>query len=356
MHASGPKDGARMRVAVDGLLAGYISIPKAASMAAYSVPMPKLTPGNHTVVVRKVSEDNSQKSAKGVLGFGGIEITGGNSKLFSFGARPEPALRRIEFIGDSDTAGWCADGSPSTGDNADKYEDAYQTWAQQIARNVSADVMVEAVSGYGVTKSSSPIQAVLDNTLGFDNSLAWDYTKWVPDAVVILIGPNDEESILSSSSSSSNKTAPELKSSKFIAAYLQLLDMVATNYKAAPTKPKIVHVCGGSLNGLDPCSDIQAANRQFNDKSSTNHGLTGYFTTITTEHWDLINGKGHGSGKTPNNGCDGPYPTPIFPPRLTHTAAGVFQRSFYCNNNTEVVMIHSDEYVYVDLRARTLIG
>ena len=64
MHASGPKDGARMRVAVDGLLAGYISIPKAASMAAYSVPMPKLTPGNHTVVVRKVSEDNSQKSAK----------------------------------------------------------------------------------------------------------------------------------------------------------------------------------------------------------------------------------------------------------------------------------------------------
>ena len=53
-----------------------------------------------------------------------------------------------------------------------------------------------------------------------------------------------------------------MKSSKFIAAYLDLLGMVATNYKDALPPPKIVHVCGGSLNGLDPCSDIQEANRQ----------------------------------------------------------------------------------------------
>ena len=69
--------------------------------------------------------------------------------MFSWGPRPQPAARRLEFIGDSDTAGWCADGSPNTGDNADSYQDAWDTWAQQIARNVSADVMVEAVSGFG---------------------------------------------------------------------------------------------------------------------------------------------------------------------------------------------------------------
>ena len=73
------------------------------------------------MVVRKVSEDNSQKDSKGILGFGGFEITGANSKLFNFGAQPEAATRRLEFIGDSDTAGWCADGSPNTGDNADTY-------------------------------------------------------------------------------------------------------------------------------------------------------------------------------------------------------------------------------------------
>ena len=78
--------------------------------------------------------------------------------------------------------------------------------AQHIGRNVSADVMVEAVSGYGVTKSSSPIQVILDNTLGFDSDLAWDYSSWVPDAVVILIGPNDE--------------VPLVTGKNFVASYL----------------------------------------------------------------------------------------------------------------------------------------
>ena len=63
----------------------------------------------------------------------------------------------------------------------------------QIARNVSADFMVEAVSGYGVEPSTPAIQPVMDYTLGFDSSGGmWNYSAWVPDAVVILIGPNDE--------------------------------------------------------------------------------------------------------------------------------------------------------------------
>lgn len=38
---------------------------------------------------------------------------------------------------------------------------------------------------------------------------------------------------------------------------MQLLTQIAKNYKGVPVPPKIVHVCGGSLNGLDPCDDIQ---------------------------------------------------------------------------------------------------
>ena len=63
--------------------------------------------------------------------------------------------------------GCSADGSPQTNDNADKYQDGYQTWAQQIARNVSAETTVEAVSGIGVMQSTPAIQPWLDNTLGF---------------------------------------------------------------------------------------------------------------------------------------------------------------------------------------------
>ena len=39
-----------------------------------------------------------------------------------------------------------------------RYQDGYQTWAMQIARNVSADFMVEAVSGFGVEPSTPAIQ------------------------------------------------------------------------------------------------------------------------------------------------------------------------------------------------------
>ena len=182
--------------------------------------VPKLPAGAKEVRILKVTEDNSQKEAKGLLTFGKFTVSGGGS----IGAAPTPMKRRLEFIGDSDTAGWCADGSPKGKDTPDMFQvrmalllvllvllllplplplllllpmpllltppllrpqDAYQTWAQHIARNVTAEVMVEAVSGYGVTKSSTPIQPILDNTLGFDDAHKWDYTKWTPDAVRI---------------------------------------------------------------------------------------------------------------------------------------------------------------------------
>ena len=194
-------------------------------------------------------------------------------------------------------------------DAADKYQDAYQTWAMQIARNVSAEGMVEAVSGYGVEVDTPAIQPVLDATLGFGGG-SWDYSSWVPDAVLILIGPNDEIVLSSANASrSEHEVGAGVGNAKFIKQYLQLLTMVATNYKHAATPPKIVHICGGSLNGLEPCDDIQTAVKQFN---LLGLGLKSYYTTITTEHWDTINGcKGesgkHCSGKSEYNGCDGHY-------------------------------------------------
>lgn len=73
-------------------------------------------------------------------------------------------------------------------------------------------------------------------------------------------------------------------------------------------KPKIIHVCGGSLNGFDPCKDIQAANEEFN---AAGNGFTGHYTTVTVSTWETINGCKHGmskcNGKSAFNGCDGHY-------------------------------------------------
>ena len=67
-------------------------------------------------------------------------------------------------------------------------------------------------------------------------------------------------------------------------------------------------VAGGSLNGLDPCDDIQTAIKQFN---MLGLGLKSYYTTITTKHWSEINGCKSGvkkcKGKSDYNGCDGHY-------------------------------------------------
>ena len=133
-------------------------------MATYN--LTGLDQGNHTVRVLKVSEDNSHKKDSGVMSFGGFGVCGriwqgGVDALAQWVGGPPspgphgaclspPCTRRLEFIGDSDTAGWCADGSAHTGDNADKFEDGSQTWAQHVAANVSAEAS-EYSNGRSVT-------------------------------------------------------------------------------------------------------------------------------------------------------------------------------------------------------------
>ena len=77
----------------------------------------------------------------------------------------------------------------------------------------------------------------------------------------------------------------------------------------AVIKPKLVHVCGGSLHDFDPCADIQTAIKQFN---ALQNGFTSYYTSITEAVWEQINNcKGPGmkkcNGKSAFNGCDGHY-------------------------------------------------
>lgn len=279
-----PADHARLRVVIDNETHGFVSINhKTGSMKSYELAA-GLSLESHILEVFKVSEDNTQKGSKGTMKFGGFELRDEGS----FGPRPPSLPHKLEFIGDSDTAGWCADGSSKTGDDPNKYEDAYETWAQQIARLVGAETMVEAVSGWGVTEKSSPIQNILNNINEFDNKVKWNYTSWTPDAIVILIGPNDE--------------ITKDNSKKFIAAYLDLMNIVAKNYASATSVPKIIHVCGGSINGLDPCDDIQKANDQFNQQK--NIKIKGFYTSITTANWKKINAK---SGRSEYNGCDEHY-------------------------------------------------
>jgi hypothetical protein len=273
---------------------------------------------HHSIVLWKLSEDLDQNGAKGTATFHGFTLDSG-AELAALPRR----TRRLEFIGDSDTAGWCADGSPYSGfltperkENAHvRKENAHETWAAQLAEQLKSEMLVEAISGWGVGAGATAIDSHLRRTINFDSSAAaWDFTSWVPDAVVMLIDPNDESKLAgpalgvveqpeSARAVSDQATArPQTpRGEHFVKKYVQLLTLVATVYADAPTKPAIISVCGGSINGLDPCDDILSAHAQFNQTQSA---FAASFVTITHAHWHQINtASGHGK----YNGCESHY-------------------------------------------------
>lgn len=251
-----------------------IKLASGASSTAYSLASGLSSTKEHTLSIRKITEDNQQRNKKGQATFHGFSLPAGGS----FGSAPSRPSRRLEFVGDSDTAGWCADGSSRTGDAPDKYEDSHQTWAQKIADSLGAEMMVEAISGYGVTSASTPIQPYAVRTNPFDSSKLWDFTTWTPDAILFLIGPNDvfyDESPSEFTSAKhvharneSRYHSADERASAFVKGYLSLLKVYTDAYAHVAKKPVMVHVCGGSLNGLDSCSPTQNAIALFNAEHS----------------------------------------------------------------------------------------
>lgn len=220
----------------------------------------------------QLAEDNVQKGSKGAATFSRFFLRSdgdGDGKIDV--SRFQSKARRIHFVGDSDTAGWCADGSPRSGDDANSFQNPYITWAGQLARSLDADYYATAISGIGVM--DWPIQQYLDHTVTFDDTYKWDWTakSGLPDAVVVLIWPNDDSS----------------KTSKFKKSYQDLVTMLGNRYGSSIP---VLHVCGGSINGLDPCDAIKEVVGVEN------------FVSIKREDWAQIN-------KRTNDflGCDSHY-------------------------------------------------
>ena len=109
-----------------------------------------------------------------------------------------------------------------------------------------------------------------------------------PDAVLILIGPNDYTSI------------KRPTDANFIARYTELLNYVDRAYGTADRPPIAIHVCGGSGNGFDPCDNIWRASEQWNINRSS--AIRSFYVSISKRAWKKIN-----SGSALYNGCDGHY-------------------------------------------------
>ncbi|HUR31608.1 MAG TPA: GDSL-type esterase/lipase family protein [Saprospiraceae bacterium] len=148
---------------------------------------------------------------------------------------PIQAKKKIEFIGNSITAGMSADPSIipcGEGGPCDQHN-AYESYGATVARTLNMDFVITAVSGIGVYRNFSanfPVMSdVYENTLLTAHELdtKWDFTSFIPDIVCINLGTNDF------SDGGGLVTRDAFDSTQFINKYIALLEIINKHYPLA---------------------------------------------------------------------------------------------------------------------------
>ena len=203
-----------------------------------------------TVLLRKLTSAQDDGHVPGVLAQGVVHFYG--IALNTPGARLESSSsssskRRLEFFGASDTAGFGVDGYPDPGKltcltHMPRYENCAEAYSAELARRTGAELHLQAIAGKGLLRnavnllpSGPTIPQLLNRSIATDagSDAAWDFTSWVPDAVVLSVGGNDYNN-------------PEKPSeAEFAAGYASMLKALLSYYSAAPRVPVLVSVCGG---------------------------------------------------------------------------------------------------------------
>jgi hypothetical protein len=240
------------------------------------------TAGNFTVSLRKLTT-----AAPFGMGAGGkilkpsvivfYGISGMSNATLKEVVRPE---RRIEFIGASDTAGYCVDGTPNTSTTDAElkgweYENCDSTSAANLGRAFGAEINVQGISGSGLTQNAEADQKwqlgpltmpdLWSRTLQTENS-RYNFSNFIPHLVVVSLGGNDF-----------NHQGNQVPTnSSFTSAYEQFLLAVFHAYTSGQFSPVIVNICGqGSPqeaqfdpdnNRCRPCSHVSDATISFQAK------------------------------------------------------------------------------------------
>lgn len=144
---------------------------------------PLLDDGIHTVSLFKRTEWTSGKTM-----FYGVQLEE-RAKLLKI----EPSKRLIEFYGNSITAGYAVEDTTEKDLPNATNTNCYNSYAAIASRHFNADFTCIARSGIGITVSWFPmIMDEMYNRLDpTDKNSKWDFTKNVPDIVVVNLLQND---------------------------------------------------------------------------------------------------------------------------------------------------------------------
>jgi endoglucanase len=150
-----------------------------------------LADGSHSLLLTKRTEGFS-----GVTAFTGFQLDDGKSLQ---APPPRAVAKKIQFIGDSFTAGYGDEATVVSCPERQPYDNNYVAYGPVTARALGAEYSVQAVSGIGLVHnygdslplSANPLPAYFDRTLFGRGAPTWDMTKWIPDLIVIALGTND---------------------------------------------------------------------------------------------------------------------------------------------------------------------
>jgi len=177
-----------------------------------------LDAGEHTVELYRRTE-----ASQGVATFMGFDF--GSWTLLGV---PAPT-RRLDFVGDSITCGYGDEGPDMNCSFSADTENHYLAYAAVAARALGAELSTVAWSGKGVVcnygdaadSCQDPLPIYYDRTLPDDAGSKWDFSRFVPDAVVINLGTNDFD------------TDQDPTQEQFESGYRALLERIRTAYPDA---------------------------------------------------------------------------------------------------------------------------
>jgi len=150
----------------------------------YQVLASNLSKGPHTIEIFRRTEWN-----KGSTNFYGFKINA-NAKLL---AKSPPKKRKIEFYGDSITAGFAVEDTSGKDLYDSIYTNNYASYAAITARHFEADYQCVCRSGIGLTVSWDPLimPELYDRLIPTDSNSKWDFSLYRPDVVVVNLFQND---------------------------------------------------------------------------------------------------------------------------------------------------------------------
>jgi len=179
-----------------------------------------LSGGEHTVRLVKRTE-----ALFGTTLFKGLVLDPGAALL----PPPPKPVRKIEFVGDSYVCGYGNEAATLKCDSLRPYENVDKAFGADAARDLNAEAVFVAYSGRGVVRnygdknrrSTDPFPPLFTRTLCHEPQSRWDFSQWVPDAVVVHLGSNDFSS------------EPRADSQDYVKNYVRFVKEIRGHYPQA---------------------------------------------------------------------------------------------------------------------------